>query len=543
MRVRHSTAFRGVLNLLAAFTVAFCSSEDPSGIEVDVDRHLALAWAGEVEVVIWVGTNRLAPSHGDWTASVAVVQTHPHHGGSQTNRVITQNPVVIQPDLLECCARNINLRDGIKWLDLSAGDGRIWNGVYTLTITRRNTSGTVISTCPYEVVQNHKDIDSDTFFDIMWNDQTLTLHYPTTGSGCPAAEWRSNHQKSSQPLNLQLTGIPPSVNVNQQFTVTASAPGGFGSPTFTSDFFAEGTTQVDFATSSNFSSQNSWVHSYPNPGTYIIAVAARSIGSTGGVYDLETRTITVNPVPIPDDAQSLGNSLSSDPTMCPSEVRWVTYTMKNIGTNTWTAPTYILALHHDMVWYPQSVSLPFSVGPGGTVWFSFYMYAPSSQGNFAAAYQMKKNSTFFGQQNNTNVLVTSNCYGALLTSPASTLAEDPANLDLSGKARDVLPLRLHVLPSDPALGYLNFSYATSQAEGVDLILRLDYDSSVLTPVAAQRTTTIQNLQVESGPGAAGSHWIRIRGELPAGSGKLVRVPFRILMSGQQEQWGTLTIFR
>ena len=130
---------------------------------------------------------------------------------------------------------------------------------------------------------------------------------------------------------------------------------------------------------------------------------------------------------------------------------------------------------------------------------------------------------------------------ALLTSPSSTLGGKPSSWVTSDKQSDVLPLRLYVAPSDTQSAFLNYSYAVAETQDIDAILRIEYDPTVLSPGSIQQTM-IETLRLESGPGRAGEHWIRIRGQLPKGSGPLVHLSFRILKGGPQEQWGTLTIF-
>lgn len=523
-------------------------------------RRLDLAWDGETGVRIMINGNFLADSTKAARLRVQVVADagRPMFGGSPSNKTIVINHQPTQPNKVGSCLPgfscegvHVAFHDVFGGLptQLKSNEGILGDGDYKVRLYR--DTSILVDSFAFTVNHANYRTTNGSFLDEA-KDQIITFRLDSNLNRIGAPSVDLPHTRATTHLGAQIITPAPAdttIYLGRTLTVRGQATDGLpGTKRFAWDWNATGTNQETFDT--EFTTSDVVYYKFPAAGDYKIRLVVRDgndnpdVLPRGGHYAVSaTKTVHVIP-PGPDDAIPAGNSLASGTeVMCPSEVRLVYYAMKNIGTTTWSPSNYTLSLHHDSGWYPTSVPLSSSVAPNQTRTFNFNLYAPSYPGYYAAAYQMKK-SAFFGDQNIGYAYVSDlSCGGAALDfSPSSGLEEDPTTWDKSGKQRDVLPLRLYVSPLDPQSAYLNYSYTASEANEVDLILRIEYDPTLLDPYATQQSTTIENLKVVTAAPMTGEYWIRVRGELPKGGGPLVRLPFRVLRDSPEQQWGTLTIF-
>ena len=92
----------------------------------------------------------------------------------------------------------------------------------------------------------------------------------------------------------------------------------------------------------------------------------------------------------PNDAQFVSQAVS--PRMAPGESQSVTVTMRNVGSEAWTAAaSYALGSQDppdNVLWGLARVALPEDVAPGSTVSFAFEVTAPSSPGRYPFRWRM-----------------------------------------------------------------------------------------------------------------------------------------------------------
>lgn len=505
-------------------------------------RVLEPATLSEIAVVITVGGAKLnSSSHGTYSATVRALGTT--HGGSGSNRIITKNPPAVDPGIF-CSASlpncDLSLVDGFEVESPGPGKGKIWDGVSELKINR--SSG---QQCTYEVVLNHSDSNGDTFFDTVPRDQTLQVSFPL-GSGCGTTSWTGKHPKPSPPLTVSISA-PSTVALGQTFSITATPAGGFGSYLFVRNFNAgSNPSQVDFS-GQTFGPTSSWTHSYSTAGTFKIAVAVKDQGSVGGNYALATRTIEV--IQNPDDAEAVVNSVILDRFRCPGEIRTEIFRMENTGASTWTtAQNYRLDLHRDAGWRPLSVPVTSSVPPGSEHAFTFNLQAPTQTGTFACFYRMiRTGSGFFGEENGASSVTISNsaCGGFLTTAPteAAALVGDPVRKwGVSSRRSSEYPLLLLFDQSNKQLGVINYSHGSTEDRPIDVVMRIEYDPAFLRPAAVAQHPDRIDLHHEAGVRAPGEYWVRLHGNVQAGTGLLAQIPFIRLTEETPKRWGTITIF-
>ncbi len=339
---------------------------------------------------------------------------------------------------------------------------------------------------------------------------------------------------------------PSTVNVGQTFSITATPNGGFGSYRFVNNFNAgSDTTMVNFS-GQMFSTTSSWTHSYSSVGTFNIAVAVKDAGSVGGNYALATRAIQVVD-PNLDDAEAIVNSVILDRFRCPGEIRTEIFWMKNTGATTWTSTqNYRFDLHRDSVWRPLSVPLTSSVAPGSEHAFTFNLQTPTQSGTFACFYRMIR-SGFFGEENGANsVTVSSSACGGFLAATsqdAATLTKDPVGRwKLDSRRSSQYPLLLSFDESNDKLGLINYSHGSIEPRSIDVVLRIEYDPSLLRPAEAAKHPDRRDLHLEAGVRTPGEYWVRLNGSVQEGTGLLAQIPFLRLSDETPERWGTITIY-
>jgi len=117
--------------------------------------------------------------------------------------------------------------------------------------------------------------------------------------------------------------------------------------------------------------------------------------------------------PPPPDNNAVFVSQSVPGTMTAGQSYWVSVTMQNTGTTTWTdADVYRLASRNPdnaTTWGPYRILLDpgESIGPGQNKTFSFTVTAPSVAGTYNFQWKMRQNGDFFGSSSQAVAVVVS----------------------------------------------------------------------------------------------------------------------------------------
>lgn len=120
--------------------------------------------------------------------------------------------------------------------------------------------------------------------------------------------------------------------------------------------------------------------------TATLAATATSSLPTATATSAFTPTATKSA--IPDKAEFVGQNIADGTKFNPNDTFTLVWTVKNVGTSTWTTD-YLLRLYAgNALGSPASVKFPKSVKPGETVEFSLNMVAPSAGGSYQSTWVM-----------------------------------------------------------------------------------------------------------------------------------------------------------
>lgn len=90
---------------------------------------------------------------------------------------------------------------------------------------------------------------------------------------------------------------------------------------------------------------------------------------------------------------------------------------------------------------------------------------------------------------------------------------------------------------------LPFHYHHDRAHPVDVVLRFAYDPAVLSPAALVPADGAADVAWEAGVARPGEYWARLQGPVPAGSGQIAWIPFRLVEDAQvTASLGSVTLY-
>lgn len=525
-----------------------CTQDSPTVPQPEQPEPRQLQGATQAEVVVRLLKDGAAVQNiSGFSAALSKVGNV--YTGSFDNRSVTKNPGIIQATLLACTSSapcdNLKYNNSIHSAPPQF-HGSIHNGTFTITITNP------FATCSTTFTHNNVDTpfaSNGNFLDATAGDQIITFNIDTGADKCVKQTHTGAHSVPSSPLSLNVSA-PDTVFVNQQFTATASAVGGFGASTrlFAWDFEADtDTLSEDFGTQ-QLVAGTSKTHTYTSTGTKRLQAVVRDGNNTafqGGNYALSnTETIVVTTQP-DYDAEAAGNTLPSSITY----FTWVatSVTMKNTGTQTWSGTSFKLKQNNPTnFWNPLEVAFGSgSVATGQTKTFNFNLRTeePEFCGNQSNYWRMFRTGTgLFGDSNGRTTFV-SGCPGALLGLSRAILALFKAGVALAGPApafflqgEVVQVLRRYdfKLPTKDVQAQQGFTIryeaALENDWDVDFQFRIQYDPASFTVgkvVSGSRAATHQITVTEMGPGDVIVSGARVGFGGLSGQGLIMEIPFTL----------------
>ncbi len=164
----------------------------------------------------------------------------------------------------------------------------------------------------------------------------------------------------------------PTVDANTAFTQVAGT------------VQAELTRAVTQAPTATFTTQPTETQS-PTEGP---TIAPTATGPTATVMPVFTATKP----PSPDKAEFVSQSVADDTQMDPGQKFTITWTIKNVGTSTWTTAFLLRYYSGDQMGAPATVTFPKEVKPNDTVELSVNMTAPAVQGQYLSNWVLTNNN-------------------------------------------------------------------------------------------------------------------------------------------------------
>ena len=126
---------------------------------------------------------------------------------------------------------------------------------------------------------------------------------------------------------------------------------------------------------------------------------------------------------------------------------------------------------------------------------------------------------------------------------AAALVGDPVRKwGVSSRRSSEYPLLLLFDQSNKQLGVINYSHGSTEDRPIDVVMRIEYDPAFLRPAAVAQHPDRIDLHHEAGVRAPGEYWVRLHGNVQAGTGLLAQIPFIRLTEETPKRWGTITIF-